>query len=684
MFTAWRGPAASDASAATMAAAALAAATGGAAWAIAGAAGLAYATVVALGAAAGLPWGWRLFGRRHAAGWLAGLALGYAEIGLLWWAVCVEGGAGPGAAVAAWFALLAASVALTRPKWQSPLVDLPRWRPAHLAWLLGVLLLVPALTARPFALIGMQDDSGARRFATYFTADFVWHMALVEELAKKTSPPVDPYLAPEPLHYYWTYFLVPAAALDMAPGLAARDALAVNAQVCGLLFVAALYLGAWLVAPDSPRAVALAVALVLLCGSAEGPIALAGLAWLGEPLSRVREVNVDALAAWVFRGLRVDNLPRALWYTPQHAMAFCLASVALLVPAAAAAVPPLAAILLAGAFLALATTYNPFVGGVCCLTFGVAAIWNGWRRGALLPSLRYGLAAAPVLAAVAWCARLQITGGLTGAAFAFGRTGPSANAPLVCLALTFAPLALLAAAGVWLARHDWPAAMTAALVGTTLSLLAMHTITLRVDPHWIGFRTGHLIFSWMPALIVSALVALHPPARRRLASAAILVVLAAGLPTTVIDAFHAQDVHNLAMGPGFHWTQTITPQSGAALAWIRAHTAPADVVQAEPIVRGRESWSLVPSHAGRRMAAGLPISLQHTSEYDRRSQIVQRLFSTDDAGEAHRLARALGIDYLYLDAIDRAAYPAVAKFDRESALFSRVFHRGDVSIVAVK
>ena len=67
-------------------------------------------------------------------------------------------------------------------------------------------------------------------------------MALVEELAKHAEPPVDPYLAPEPLHYYWTYFLVPAALASVA-GEADRT-LALNALWCGLLFVAAIYLAA--------------------------------------------------------------------------------------------------------------------------------------------------------------------------------------------------------------------------------------------------------------------------------------------------------------------------------------------------------------------------------------------------------------------------------------------------------
>ncbi len=48
------------------------------------------------------------------------------------------------------------------------------------------------------------------RTRAYFIADFVWHTALTAELTKETQPPVNPFLAPAPIHYYWTYFRVPA------------------------------------------------------------------------------------------------------------------------------------------------------------------------------------------------------------------------------------------------------------------------------------------------------------------------------------------------------------------------------------------------------------------------------------------------------------------------------------------
>ena len=137
------------------------------------------------------------------------------------------------------------------------------------------------------------------------------------------------------------------------------------------------------------------------------------------------------------------------------------------------------------------------------------------------------------------------------------------------------------------------------------------------------------------------------------------------------------------MGPGFHWTVKITPAEQEALAWIRQHTAPDAVVQAEPTVRGRETWSLIPSFGQRRMAGGQPISLMHVRDYDAISMQVQEIYSTTDDVRAWRLACDLGIDYLYIDATERTAYPAVTKFDDAPDLFPVAFRNHEVVIVGV-
>ena len=52
---------------------------------------------------------------------------------------------------------------------------------------------------------------------------FLWHSALASELGKFSLPPRNPYLAPRTMNYYWTYFLLPSTVARLAPGGAGCD-----------------------------------------------------------------------------------------------------------------------------------------------------------------------------------------------------------------------------------------------------------------------------------------------------------------------------------------------------------------------------------------------------------------------------------------------------------------------------
>jgi uncharacterized membrane protein len=163
------------------------------------------------------------------------------------------------------------------------------------------------------------------------------------------------------------------------------------------------------------------------------------------------------------------------------------------------------------------------------------------------------------------------------------------------------------------------------------------------------------------------------------------LVLVTGLPTTVIDIYNAQDVTNLAQSPGgFRWTVTITAAQQEALNWIRSHTPRDAVVQAEPVVRGRETWSLIPTFAERRMSAGNAIPLLLIPEYAEKSDQVRQIYASSDARQAWRIAKALRIDYLYADGTERAAYPGVAKFDHHHEYFVPVFGNSEASVYRVQ
>jgi hypothetical protein len=656
-------------------------------FAVAGLSGAVYVLLFALATVPGLPLGFAMFGRHHAAGWIAGTLLGYALTALTCWAIVFLGVASLPAFILGWGALGAFTwIGITRIRDRSaqPLVDLPAWSREGTAALLLVLLLVPALVGPPFSKIGAIDAEGNRLYRAYFTADFVWHTALVAEMTKHTQPPRNPYLASEPVHYYWTYFLVPATIASLTHRNV-EQALELNAFCAALLFISAIYLAAWAAVPAHPFAVALAVALTTVAASAEGLAAIVDLIRRGQSLAVLRELNIDAISSWAFKGLRIDNLPRAMWYTPQHAMACALGLLAVPVAIWAGVRARPGAIALAGAALAASVTFNPLLGAAFSAIYGIAILLDATRQGAGRRGIgHHAIAAALALAAVGWCFLNQMTDG-AGSALHIGFVNPARNAPLVTFLLSFGPILLPAVVGLWPNSSSFLSRARPAIAGVALSILLMFFVTLTVDIFWVGFRAGNLFSVFVPALVARGFVALGSPRWKPVGIGLALLTLVLGLPTTIIDAYNTQDVGNRLMSVGgFHWTIALTPAQQEGLAWIRTQTAADAVVQAEPVIRERETWTLIPSFAERRMAAGLPISLMHVPAYDEKSEQVRRIHASMDADAAWRIAKELRIDYLYVDGTERAAYPAVSKFDAHPEYFTPVFTNAEVGVYRIR
>jgi hypothetical protein len=652
------------------------------AWLLGGAGGWLYLLIFALAGLPGVPIGFALFGRRHASSWVFGLVLGYALTALTAGFPVQLGMHARWAGVAGWVLLVVAAWALPRPA--TPLVPLPAWGHRDTAALLGALVLVPVLTGPAFARLGKRDAEGNERYRAYFTADFLWHVALTSELAKASSPPRNPYLARRPLHYYWAYFNVPAAIVRLG-GVAGdiRTHLALNALCAGLLFVAVLFVAAWCVVPRAGPVLGGTV-IAVLAASAEGAYAVWRLLSRGQPLDGLREINIDAITSWWFQTLTIDSLPRSLWYTPQHAMACSLSLIALTVVARGGMVIPVAAAMAGGVSLGLALIFSPFLGGAFALIYGLGAVWNVRRggRGMPLMILRYAVAAVPVVLALGWCIASGTFEG-AGGAVSVALSARAMAAPLVLVLLALGPAFLPACAGLLTGSRRYP--LHGVLCGIGAALFMLYFVTLTKEPIWIGWRAGQLLLVLAPAAIAALLATLYDARQRAIALAVFGVALAAGLPTTIIDAWNAQDTSNTAMGPGFRWTVVIPPDTRAATDWIRAQTAVDAIVQMSIGPRGRESWTLIPTFAERRMAAGQPISLLAAPEYEQSSAEADAMYRTTDAGEAWRLAHALRLDYVYLDRVEREAFgpAAIAKFD-DSRYFERVFAAGAALVYRVR
>jgi hypothetical protein len=652
---------------------------------VGGARGVAYLGIYVTAVLPGLLIGQALFGRAAPA-WIAGAPIGYALSALaLWVPVAVHRPSRTSFAVA-WLAMLGAVWVATRGL-RAPLVTIPVWPYQATRVLCALLLLTLALVARPYARIGETDGEGNRRYRAYFTADFIWHEALTAEVARFASPPRNPYLAGRPLQYYWLYFMVPAVvtALDRSHSPPIETFLAVNGLCTGMLLISAVFLAAWAAVPR-PRVVAVSVALVVFAWSAEGLYAAVDLYRRGQSLLALRELNIDAITSWYFGGLTIDGLPRSIWYNPQHSLACVLGLVALTIAAHAGVTMSRRVAVLAGIYLGLAIMVSPFPGGALTLIYGTALLLGQLRNPRALP--RLVLAQVPAMAAVAaglaWCVWNRTFEG-AGSAVSVGLSGHASSAPLTVFALALGPVLVPSIYGLALAvRRRLPQEVAPAAAGFLVAFGLLFFVTLDLEPIWIGWRAGQVLLVIAPALVALAISAWY--ARHRMATLAVVSALfMVGLPTALIDAYNAQDTANEAMGAGFRWTVVISPAEQEALAWIERSTPPDALVQMSLNPRGRETWSLIPSLARRRMAAGLPISLLRTPIYEERAARVDRIFETPDPEEALGIARDLRVDYLYVGRVEHEAFgPALLKFDERPDLFYPAFRNQEVAIYAVK
>ena len=223
-------------------------------------------------------------------------------------------------------------------------------------------------------------------------------------------------------------------------------------------------------------------------------------------------MNIDAITAWKYGGLRIDDIPRSLWYTPQHTTSLALGLVGLVVASTAGARASMVAIAAAGVALGLATTINPLLGAVCSIIYGVAVgadaltERNGWR---LLP--RHAVAAVPVVLAVAWGAASKVVEG-AGSALQFGFAGFSRNHPVLTLLLSVGPLLIPALPGVWPVRSQNVRAWAIGTSGLVVALTMLYLVRIS-EASWVGFRAGQLILVSLPMLLAPVLARLNSSRR---------------------------------------------------------------------------------------------------------------------------------------------------------------------------
>ena len=348
---------------------------------------------------------------------------------------------------------------------------------------------------------------------------------------------------------------------------------------------------------------------------------------------------------------------------------------------------PLGAIALAGLALALSTTFNPLIGGLFSLIYGVVVVADALRphqlRALQLRAvLRHAIAALVVAAAVTWCIS-KPDGRRRRGRVLYGFGGLARHSPISTLALSLGLLFIPALLALWpparLQRQAWPC-----VAGLILGLLVFYFVRISRDEAYIGFRAGQLLQFTLPGLAAVFFARLGQQSRAMAAAVAALLV-AIGLPTTLIDTFNAQDISNRVMGPGFHWTIVLTPEEQEAYRWLRTQTPVKAIVEMDPVAHGRETWSQIPTFAWRRMAAGKPISLMAVPDYELRTRLAYAIYADANPEAAARTARQLRIAYLFVgpDEVRTHTPESLAKFDRRPDLFRLAFSNSRARIYEV-
>ena len=128
-----------------------------------------------------------------------------------------------------------------------------------------LIILTAGIVVRPFSRVASPLPDGGRAYRAYFTADFIWRMAVAAELAKGDVPPVNPFHRNDYLHYYWLPHLLPAAEYrEMRGAVSLEQILLANSVALDVTFVMFLYgfCRQWVRSPTALTAACAATLLV--------------------------------------------------------------------------------------------------------------------------------------------------------------------------------------------------------------------------------------------------------------------------------------------------------------------------------------------------------------------------------------------------------------------------------------
>lgn len=559
--------------------------------------------------------------------------------------------------------------------------------PDHVA--LGVLWLAALLITGPiFERVGEVTPMGLA-YRAYFNADLFVHMAVVAEVAKGSSPAMNPFFPTEALPYYWTYFSLPAVFSQFRTTLPVDPGIMLTDTAMALVFVSVGFLtirnlGA------SAGAAAAAWLVILFASSFEGAFFIWDQRQQNLPLAEFRYWNIDAVTRWVWNLPGVDGFHRGMWWTPQHLMALTLGMLVLMSLVRPRRENAVAVGVFEGLLLGAIMIISSFNGVMLVGWYGLTQVaLLALARGRDLTAWFVARSIAAVL--VVLFLGLATSSGMVQTipdAFLFGWNRFFLRGPWAFLLLSFGPALFFAPFGVGAAIRASRRLVVALGVLMLVSAVVFLQLDLRGHENTqVTFRTGQLWYICLAILLAFAIDTLR--VSRTLLSKVVLALLviasAVAVPTVAMDWYNARDISNIENSPGnFPWTLHITPDDQLAAAYIHAALPSDATVQTDALPRDRNTWAFIPAFARRRMATGNGLFTLNPTRYLPNLHEIHAAYATASADDAHASLARLGVDYVYVGDVERRVNgEQVAKFWQRPDLFHPVFWKGSVEIYRV-
>jgi hypothetical protein len=565
----------------------------------------------------------------------------------------------------------------------------------RLLWL--SVLIVLALLYLPFIGVGAITEQGAT-FRPFFNADFFKHLAISNSFLAGHLPPIDPFGATGRLHYYWMQHLLPATALAAAPGLLEPGKVLLAAGIMQTVLMTMLLFG--LARRFSGHALAAFVAVLLGIASLSMDGLAAQLLYPTQPwLEVMQTINMEGLdfseLYQIPYHVSGSTLYRLQLYIPQHQLcaSFFLAYIFMEKEVRQTG----AASSIAGSALLIALPATSILLGVPMLAVVAIMTLVHYLRSRTRPPLSIFVAlfiafVLPISTGMLefGFANNQMTG-VSGVANSSGLPERLAWLPLQWLT-TFGPLALLACIGWWWLqaapeRTDDADILSSMLFVSFLGYVAAEWLLqlgrLRVDAELKLSFIASIANIFGSAVFFAGMRQSEGHRRTgRLLLFALFPFFLLGMLSPIHDAvWHSCLKQACANGPGE--ATTIPASDLEAMDWARKNTRPDAVFQQRPeadfLAGGRDVW--VPVFAGRAVLA----SRRGTNTTPGLLNQTSSLFDPKGKAEVGKLARILGIDYLYLSrAIDPSNYDQdFLRFSRQSDLI-KVYSNNGVSIWKVQ